>query len=176
MSSKKPSLSKFQQQLESVFGQPLTSDARLVSEDFWRNWGEFHKGIFDGSICINVDILSLSRSFPEYGKYKIWGGLSIVCFFVGIIMIFFFWPVGVVLLLGGIGFKQLGKYIRISNGKKFVTGLKKEIIEISELEGMANLCAHYIAGNIQITSKNYSAHWPQFPSSTLNGGEKFIPM
>jgi hypothetical protein len=175
MSSQKPSLQKFQEQIEAAFGQPLTSTASLAAEDFWRNWSAFLERISNDSITLNPDMLFLSRNFPEYGRYHIWKGLTITSLLIGAVLLFFYWPVGVILLLLSVGCYFFSKYKKVADGKRFIKGLRKELIQNPLSKGMAKLCAHYIAGTIQLESTDGRAHWPQYPSNVITGKIEFIP-
>lgn len=174
MNSQKPSLQKFQEQIEAVFGQSLTAAASLAAEDFWRNWFAFFDGISNDSIILNPDMLFLSRNFPEYRKYRFWKGLSLIAFLAGIILLFFYWKAGVIMLLLGVGSNFYSKFKKVADGREFIQVLREEVMQNPLSKGMAKLCAHYIAGDIQLASANELAHWPQSPSNVITGGIKFI--
>lgn len=175
MDTQKPSLKTFQEQIEAVVGQPLTPAADLAAEDFWRNWSAIFEGIANDSIILNPDMIFLSRNFPEYGRYHIWKGLALIAFLVGIVLLFFYWPAGVILLLVGVGCNFYSKFKKVADGKKFIEELRKEVIQNLLSKGVAKLCAHYIAGTIQLASANGQAHWPQYPSDVITGDKNFIP-
>ena len=174
MNPQKPSLQQFQKQIETLFMQSLTSTANLASKDFWENWSKFYEGISKNSIRINVDMLFLSRSFPEYRKYNVWKGLSFIILLVGIILLFFYKQVGIILLIFGVSCYFYSKDRKITDAKKFANGLRKDIMENPFSKGMAKLCAHYIAGIIQLASANQRANWPEYPSNVITGEKSFI--
>ena len=176
MLSTKPPLQKFKEQIEAVFEQSLTSAASLAAEDFWGNWPAIFEGISNDWITVQPDMLFLSKNFPEYGKYNIWKGLAIIAFLVGAILLFIYWQAGVSLLLLGIGIKYYSKHKKVSDGGRFVNSLRKEVIQNPQSKGMAELCSHYIAGTIQLSSDKGEAHWPQYPSNIITGEMELIPI
>lgn len=64
------------------------------------------------------------------------------------------------------------RFKKVTAGKKFTEDLRKEIIQNPLSMGMAKLCAHYIAGIIQLSSAKRKAHWPQYPSNVIKGAER----
>lgn len=173
MSEGKPPVQKFQETISEVFGQPLTNQAEEASQDFWNHWNEILHSIDDDSMHINVDMLFLSKNFPEYGRYNVWKGLSIIVLLVGLILFIFSWKIAVATLIVGIGLRFYGNAVKSRGGQRFIEELKSKIIQ-HETKGMAKLCAHYIAGNIQLTSNRGQAHWPAYPSCVFGGEMKFI--
>ncbi len=175
MNAQKPLLQKFKEQIEAVFKQSLTSAASLAAEDFWRNWPVIFEGISNDSIIIKTDMLFLSRNFPEYGKYHIWKGLALISFLAGIVMLFFYWQAGVIIIVVGVCSNFYSKLKKVATVKKFTEDMRKEIIQNPLSMGMAKLCAHYIAGIVQFSSAKCKAHWPQYPSNVITGEIEFIP-
>lgn len=175
MDIQKPLLPKFKEQLGAIFGQSLTSAANLAAEDFWENWSAIFEGISNDWITVQPDMLFLSKNFPEYGRYHIWKGLSLIIFLAGIILLFFYWQAGVCLLILGFGLNYYSKYKRGSDGRRFVKNLRKEVIQNPQSKGMAKLCSNYIVGTIQLSSSKGDAHWPQYPSNIITGEIKLIP-
>lgn len=175
MLSTKPPLQKFKEQIEAVFEQSLTSAASLAAEDLWRNWSAIFEEISNNSIIIKTDTLFLSRNFPEYGKYHIWKGLALISFFAGIVLLFFYWQTGVIIMVIGVCSNFYSRFKKVTAGKKFTEDLRKEIIQNPLSMGMAKLCAYYIAGIIQLSSDKGKAHWPQYPSNVIIGEIEFIP-
>lgn len=175
MNIQKPLLPMFKEQLEAIFGQSLTSVANLAAEDFWGNWSAIFEGISNDWITVQPDMLLLSKNFPEYRKYHIWKGLSLITFLAGIILLFFYWQAGVCLLILGFGLNYYSKYKKVSDGRRFVKDLKKEVIQSPQSKGMAKLCSHYIAGAIQLSKGFNQARWPQYPSTVITGMIRFIP-
>jgi len=175
MDIQKPLLTKFKEQLEAIFGQSLTSAANLAAEDFWGNWSAIFEGISNDWIMVQPDMLFLSKNIPEYRKFQIWKGLSLIAFLIGVILLFFFWQIGVCLLILGFGFNYYSKHKRVSDGQRFVKNLRKDVTQNPQSVGMAKLCSHYIAGTIQLSKGIIQAHWPQYPSNVLTGIIRFIP-
>lgn len=175
MNTQKPLLQKFKEQIEAVFKQSLTSAASLAAEDFWRNWSVIFEGISNDSIIIKTDMLFLSRNLPEYGKYHIWKGLALISFLAGIVLLFFYWQAGVIIIVVGVCSNFYSKFKKVAAVKKFTEDMRKEIIQNPLSMGMAKLCAHYIAGIIQLSSAKGKAHWPQYPSNVITGEIEFIP-
>ncbi len=175
MNIQKPSLANFQEQLEKLFGQSLTAASNLAAEDFWENWSDILEGISNDWIMVRPDMLFLSKNFPEYRKYQIWKGLSLIALLVGVILLFFYWQAGVCLLILGFGFNYYSKHKKVSDGQRFVKVLRKDVMQNPQSEGMAKLCSHYIAGIIQLSKGFNQAHWPQYPSNVITGMTRFIP-
>lgn len=175
MNTQKPPLQKFKEKIEAVFEQSLTSAASLAAEDLWRNWSAIFEEISNNSIIIKTDTLFLSRNFPEYGKYHIWKGLALISFFAGIVLLFFYWQAGVIIMVIGVCSNFHSRFKKVTAGKKFTEDLRKEIIQNPLSMGMAKLCAHYIAGIIQLSSAKGKAHWRQYPSNVITGEIEFIP-
>ena len=175
MNIQRPSLANFQEQLEKLFGQSLTAASNLAAEDFWENWSDILEGISNDWIMVRPDMLFLSKNFPEYRKYQIWKGLSIIAFLAGVILLFFYWQAGVCLLILGFGFNYYSKHKKVSDGRRFVKSLRKDVMQNPQSEGMAKLCSHYIAGIIQLSKGFNQAHWPQYPSNVITGMTRFIP-
>jgi len=169
----KPSVHKFQEIISEIFGQPLTNQAEEASQDFWNHWNEILNSINDDSMHINVDMLFLSRNFPEYGRYNIFKGLSIILLLVGLVLLFFSWMIAVATLIASFVLRSYGNSVKSKSGQRFIEELKSEIIK-NEAKGMANLCAHYIAGTIQLLTNRGQAHWPAYPSCVFGGDVKFI--
>ena len=67
-----------------------------------------------------------------------------------------------------------GTVKRRATGNKFVADIQASIAAEDMAKGLGNLCAHYIAGNVQLASGVGRAHWPQLPSDVLTGKQNFI--
>lgn len=171
--SEKPSLQKFKSTLEEIFGQKLTPEAELATDDFFNSWRDLFEGLKNESIRINVDMLFLSKNFPEYGQYKGWKGLSMIIILIGLVLFFFSWKIAVAALVLGIGISFYSKIAKSSAGRKFIDEIKKELNNNPSM-GMAKICTHYIAGTIQLASQYGQAHWPVYPSSVFGGDVRFI--
>lgn len=171
--SDKPSLQKFKGMLEELFGQSLTPDAELAANDFIDSWNDLIEGFKNDSIRMNVDMLFLSKNFPEYGQYKVWKGVGTIVFLAGIILLFISWKIAIAMIIIGFGFNIYSNKAKSSGGQKFAEKIKQEI-NSSASTGMAKICSHYIAGTIQLASQEGQAHWPAYPSSVFGGETKFI--
>lgn len=174
MNGDKPTLSQFKQQISGLFGQPLTLAASEAAEDFYRNWDTIFDGVTHDSIRTNVDVLALARQFKQYGKYHIWKGLGMLLVVTGLVLVFFLWQLATVVVVAGVCIYLLGDYVRVAEGRKFSLNLIDGIKRNPSDTGMAALCAHYIAGTIELASDNARAHWPQHPSDVLTGNTSFI--
>lgn len=174
MSSIKPSLENFYEQIEKLFQQTLTKPARDAAEDFWNKWQELLDGISNNNIRINVDMLMLFKKFPEHTKYNQWKGFGILTTVVGIVLFFIHLFSGSIVFLLGVGLFYYSRKVKLNDGQTFQEKMKKNVIENANDNGMADLCAQYIAGTIQLVSNINSAHWPQYPSCVVTGENDLI--
>jgi hypothetical protein len=168
------SFDDFKNVLADLFGQPLNQKAEVAAQDFWKNVSDISEGVSQGNIGINVDILALARAFPEYKRYQVWKGLSIIVFLVALVVLIFSWKFAIVIVVAGVVFHIIGNVQRRASGQKFISGLREAVTAGDVSKGIGNLCAQYIAGNIQLSSNLGRAHWPQLPSDVLNGQQNFI--
>jgi hypothetical protein len=169
-----PSLDEFKANIEALFGQRLTGPAIHAAEDFRNNRSSFSALISARSLDVHVDVLRLSKNFPEYKRYNVWKGSGILAFIFGIVVFWFSWQIGVVIAaLGGV-FYYWGGRAKFNDAKNFAENLMKEATLNPSSGGYAGLCANYIAGIIQIVSPSGSAHWPQYPSNIISGERTFI--
>lgn len=173
MSESKLPLQEFQETISEVVGQPLTNEAEEASSDFWNHWDIILNSIYNDLMWINVDMLFMSKNFPERGRYYAWKGLSIIILLVGFILFIFSWKIAVAILIFGFGLRLCGNAVKSRDAQRFVEELKSEIIQ-DETKGMAKLCAHYIAGTIQLASNRGQSHWPAYPSCVFGGEIKLI--
>ncbi len=171
--SDKPSLHKFKDMLEELFGQSLTPDAELAANDFWDSWEGLIDGFKNGSIQMNVDMLFLSKNFPEYGQYKVWKGFGTIAMLAGLILLFISWKIAIAVIVIGLGLNFYSNTAKTSSGQKFTEEIKQELNSNSSM-GMAKICSYYIAGTIQLALQDGYAHWPAYPSSVFGGEAKFI--
>lgn len=171
--SDKPSLQKFKDMLAELFGQSLTPDAEIAANDFLECWDDLIDGFKKDSIQMNVDMLFLSKNFPEYGQYKVWKGFGTVVFLAGLILLFFSWKIAIAVIIIGFGLNIYSSTAKSSSGRKFAEKIKLELNSNSSM-GMAKICSHYIAGTIQLASQDRQAHWPVYPSCVFGGETKFI--
>jgi len=170
----KPALEDFISQIEEVFSQPLTESASDVAEDFWNHWEKFVIGISNNAVVANVDALRLGMNFPQYKRYHTWKGLGKALIFGAIILVWFWWPGSIAILTLGIASHIYGSYISAKDIRQFSEELIDSAKTSSSDHGFAKLCAHYIAGTIQLSSEAGSAHWPQYPSNALSGKQSFV--
>jgi len=168
------SLDDFKSVLAELFGQPLNEKAEAATQDFWRNVYAISEGVSQGSIVINVDVLALARAFPEYKIYQIWKGLTILVFVVALPIFIFSWEIAIGVLVVSVVCHVIGNIQRRLTGQKFISNIQAAIATGDISKGIANLCAQYIAGNVQLASSHGSAHWPQIPSDVLTGQQNFI--
>ena len=168
------SFEDFKNILADLFGQPLNQKAELAAQNFWQHVSAISSGVTQGSITINVDVIALARAFPEYKTYQIWKGLSIPVFLVALIVFVFSWKLALGIVVAGVVCHAIGNMQRRVTGRKFVSDLQGAITVGDISKGIGNLCAQYIAGNVQLASSFGRAHWPQFPSDVLNGQQNFI--
>lgn len=92
----------------------------------------------------------------------------------GFASVWFFWPLGVCLLLVGIGFGLYGNRVRYNDAKAFAEEIMQGATMNPAETGYAKLCAHYIAGIVSLTTPTASVDWPQFPSNIVTGAETLI--
>jgi len=121
------SLDEFRKLLSDLFGQELTEQADVAAEDFWKNMAAIARGVGDGSIGINVSVLSLVKSFPQYGGYHVWKGLAIVLFLIGLIVLFFEWKIALGVVLLAVISQTIGKVKRRRSGQRFLEEIKSGI-------------------------------------------------
>lgn len=168
------SFNDFKNILADLFGQPLNEKAEMAAQDFWQNITPISEGILQGSISVNVDVLALARAFPEYKTYQVWKGLAIFVFIFALPIFIFSWKIAIGILAASILCHAIVNVQRSVTGRKFVSNIQAAISTRNVSEGITNLCAQYIAGNVQLSSSLGRAHWPQAPSDVLTGGKNFI--
>ncbi len=169
-----PTIEKFKQDIEDLFGQKLTGPASQAAEDFWINWASFSTLIANSSLSVHVDPLRLAHNFPQYKRYQTFKGLGIIVLAIGIICTFFIWKIALGIIGVGFFIFYWGNHIRYSDAKKFAEELMKEATLNPNGGGYARLCAIYISGIIQLISPKSSAHWPQYPSNVITEKASFI--
>ena len=160
--------------LSDLFGQPLNQKAEVAAHDFWQNISVISDGISQGSIAINVDVLRLAHAFSEYKGYQVWKGLAIIVFLVALLVFIFSWKIALGLIFGSVVVHTIGNIQRRKTGEKFVSDIQLAVAVGDMSKGLGNLCAHYIAGNVELGSGLGRAHWPQLPSDVLTGKQNFI--
>ena len=168
------SLDDFKRLLTDLFGQPLNQKAEVAAQDFWENVSAIADGVSQGSISIHVDVLALARTFPEYKTYQVWKGLAILAFVVALPVFIFSWKIALGILAASVLTHAIGNAQRRVTGQRFVADIQASIAAEDMAKGLGNLCAQYIAGNVQLASSLGRAHWPQFPSDILTGQQNFI--
>ncbi|MCF7981915.1 MAG: hypothetical protein K9K86_08015 [Pseudomonadales bacterium] len=168
------SLDDFKSILTDLFGQPLNDKAEVAAQDFWQNVSAISEGVSQGSIAINVDVLSLARAFPEYKTYQVWKGLAILVFVLALPIFIFSWQIALGILVASAVCHAVGNMQRRVTGQRFVSDIQAAITAGDVSKGIANLCAQYIAGNVQLASSLGQAHWPQRPSDVLTGKRSLI--
>jgi hypothetical protein len=174
MNNMNMSIDDFKNLLTDLFGQPLNQKAEVAALDFLQNISSIAEGISQGSITINVDVLALSRAFPEYKTYQVWKGISILVFIIALPIFIFSWKIALSIIAASIVLHVIGNLKRRVTGQRFVSDIKAAIAAGDMSKGLGNLCAQYIAGNIQLASGIGRAHWPQIPSDVLIGKQNFI--
>ncbi|MFP3873742.1 MAG: hypothetical protein ACLFV1_04735 [Thiohalophilus sp.] len=174
MSENIPTFDEFKNNIEELFGQQLTGPASVAAEDFYNNWSSFGALIENRSLSAQVDALRLGLNFPQYKRYHSWKGAGKLLFILGLVIVWFYWSIGVVLLAIGVGLHLWGGRIQHNDAKNFAEELMKEATLSPATGGFAKLCSHYIAGTIQLASPSGIAHWPQYPSNVITGEQSFI--
>ena len=162
-------LDEFTRQIECIFGRTLTPPARQAATDFWNHWREFAALISRRRLSARVDPFFLARNFPQYRRYHTWKGAGIVLLGLGLITVWFAWPIGVALLVGALAARSYGNHVRFNDAKAFAEEVMKEATLSASDAGFARLCANYVAGVIELATPECSAHWPQHPSNVLTG-------
>ena len=168
------SFDDFKNLLAELFGQSLNQEAEVAAQDFWKNVSPIAEGVSQGTIAINVDVLSLSLAFPEYKTYQVWKGLAVFIFLVALPGFFFSWKIALGILAASVITHSIGNLKRRATGHKFVADIQASIATGDMAKGLGKLCAHYIAGHLQLASVTGRAHWPQIPSDVLTGQRTLI--
>lgn len=174
MKNENISLEEFTGQIECLVGQSLTPPAIQAATDFWNHWTAFTHLISQRQLVARVDPLFLAQNFPQYGRHYTWKGAGWLCVALGLLVVWFIWPIGVALFVGGIALHIFGNRVRFNGAKAFAEEvMKKATLNAADM-GYARLCANYIAGVIQLATPIASAHWPQHPSDVITGNRTFI--
>lgn len=168
------SLDEFTSQIERLLGSQLTPPAAEAATDFWSHWKSFTQVISRRELSARVDPLFLAHNFPEFRRYHTWKGAGIIVLFLGLAIMWFYWQVGVGLVLGGIGVRLYGNRIRFNDAKAFAEDLMKEATLNPTDTGYARLCANYIAGIVGLATPLGSAWWPRHPSNAVTGERTFL--
>lgn len=174
MDKNTPSLDEFKVKIETLLGQSLSRPALEATEDFWKHWDSLSLLISRRSLAVHVDALYLSQVFPQYTRYHTWKGAGIIALLLGMISIWFFWQLGTVLVVAGIGLRFWGNRVKYNDAKDFAEEIMKEATLNPSDDGYAKLCVNYIAGTIQLVSPAGIARWPQFPSNVITGEQSYI--
>ena len=174
MEKQRISLDSFISQIEQTFGKKLTVPASEAAEDFWNYWEAFTELISSRQLSARVDPLFLTHNFPQYRRYHTWKGGGIVVILAGLGVVWFSWPIGIILLLIGFGLRSYGNRVRFNNAKAFAEEVMEEATLSPSNTGYARLCANYIAGIIELATLQASAHWPQHPSNVVTGEQTLI--
>src|SRR5947209_5951009 len=163
MGSQRISFDNFTRQIEQTFGKKLTAPASEAAEDFWNHWESVTERIAQRQLAALVDPFFLAHNYPQYRRYHTWKGGGIMVLLAGLAVVWFSWPIGVVLLLGGFGLRSYGNRVRFNGAKAFAEEVMAGATLSSSDGGYARLCANYIAGIIELATPQASAHWPQHP-------------
>lgn len=169
MANTKPQFEEVKKQIERTYNQNLKTEAEIAARDFWENWNQLREGLRSGEIKILIDSLFLSRRFPEYGRYQKWRGASISLVVIGIIVAVFRLEIGIPIVIVGILGFPLANYIKQKDGNKFTRELLQKVTREPPTNGMVELCGHYIAGIVALSSENGYSQWPLYPSCVLTG-------
>lgn len=167
------SLIEFFERLQELLGQPLNDRASFAAEDFFRHMDAIRAGINSDEIRIGVDMLYLSLNFPEYKGYQAWKGVGWILLPVALIVFFFSWKISAFIIGVSLFFFALGRYKRYSDGRSF----QLELVEGAKeggLDGMAKICAHYIAGTVGLLTPTFQAFCPVYPSTIFTGEARYI--
>lgn len=174
MERQRLSLDSFIRQIEETFGKKLTVQASEAAEDFWNYWEAITELISNRQLSVRVDTLFLVHNFPQYRRYHTWKGRGIMLILAGLGVVWFWWPMGIILLLIGFGLRSYGNRVRFNDAKNFADEVMKEATLSPSNTGYARLCAYYIAGIIELATPQASAHWHQHPSNVVTGEQTFI--
>lgn len=167
--SQRPTLEAFRQQIRSVLGQPdLTPPVAKVVEDFWNSWSPFETAVAAGTVSLSVDMFHLGRNFPDYKRYHPWKGAGKLILALAFVIVWFQWIFGAIVGLIGFALHIYGEHLRKADGQRFMKSLITSVTEGTPT-GMANLCAHYIAGTVELVNGPSRAYWPLYPSNVLTG-------
>ena len=171
-----PTFEQFKITVESMMGKSLTYRAIEAIRDFHNYRHSFIELTSRGQLSVQVDSSSLAHNYPQYRRYQIWTGGAFILALIGLVLIFvwFFWQVGLPLLIGTVVMYLVSKRIMNNDAKQYEEELMKDATLNPFDGGFAKLCANYIAGIIHISTPSYSAHWPQHPSNAITGQRTFI--
>jgi hypothetical protein len=167
------SLIEFIERLQELLGQPLNDRASFTAEDFFRHMDAIRAGINSGEIRIGVDMLYLSLNFPEYKRYQAWKGVGWILLPVALIVLLFSWKISAFIIGISLFFFAFGSYKRHSDGRSFQIELVEGAKE-GGLDGMAKICAHYIAGTVGLLTPTFQAFCPLYPSTVFTGEHRYI--
>jgi len=171
---RKHALTEFIERLQELLGQPLNDRAALAADDFLRHMDAIRDGIASKQIRIGVDMLFLALNFPEYKRYHVWKGVGWILLPVALIVFFLSWKISVSIVAASFFFFALGNYKRHSDGRRFQEELVEGASNESDPDGMAKICAHYIAGTIGFLTPSFRVSWPLYPSTVFTGERRFI--
>ena len=167
--SQKLTLEAFRQEIRSVLGpQDFTPPVEEVIEDFWNSYSELEAAIAGDTVSLSVDTLHLGSNLPEYERYHGWKGAGKILILLSLLLIWFQWILGIIISLVGFSLHKYGEHIRKADGRRFMHGLIVGVKQ-SGPGAMANLCAHYIAGSVELVSDLSRVCWPWYPSNVLTG-------
>jgi hypothetical protein len=150
MSNVIPSIDDFKQQIEVLVGRQLTVPATEAAEDFWKHWVSFSELISRRQLSLHVDPLFLAEHFPQHRRYNTWRGGGFLALLIGLGLVWFFWPIGSILIATGFGLYLYGNHIGSNTATTFAENIMKEATPNPASGGYAGLCANYIAGIIFI--------------------------
>ena len=174
MKNENISFEEFTGQIERLFGKSLTPPAIQAAADFWDHWTAFMQLVSERHLSAHVDPFFLAHNFSQYSRYRTWKGAGLVCLVLGLLVVWFVWPIGIALFAIGISLHIFGNRVRFNDAKTFTEEVMKDATLNAANAGFARLCAHYIAGIVQLATPVASAHWPQHPSNVITGTRTFI--
>ncbi len=174
-----PAFEQFKITVETMMGmmgKSLTYQGIEAVRDFHHYWHSFIELTSHGQLSVQVDSHSLAHNYPQYRRYQIWTGGAFILALIGLVLLYmwFFWQVGLPLLIGTVVMYLVSKRIMNNDARQFEEELMKDATLNPSDGGFAKLCANYIAGIIHISTPSYSAHWPQHPSNAITGQRTFI--
>lgn len=175
MGIKRPDYPEFKVALEKIPQQPLSSEEELVAEDFWRHWDELCQGLASQRIRIHTDTFYAPLAVPELKRYHMYKGLGKMLILVGVVLLLFSWKIAAGVLFAGLAIHVYGDHIRNTDFSRFADEIATAAMACQDGSGMIQLCAHYMAGTIDLETANRRVHLFEYPSNVVTGDCKTVP-
>jgi hypothetical protein len=142
-----PTFEQFKITIESMIGKSLTYSAIEAARDFHDYWYSFIELTSHRQLSAQIDPLFLAHYYPQFRRYQVWKGGGLILALIGLVLIvvWFFWQVGLPLLIGAGVMYLVSKRIMNNDAKQFEEELMKDATLNPSDGGFAKLCANYIS-------------------------------